>query len=127
MSWQDGDIREAYAEELRAWAKGVHHTMAATELLIRGFDGSFLNPGYPWMEVNGSDGMPWINFEVIPEHIGAKSGGERRFLLVVASIASSQVDVCLWEALSMDKKHTELVVSAVAHASGFGELYPWPA
>jgi len=126
MSWQDSDVRAEHANDLREWAGGNLAMMAATELLIRGFDGSFINPGYPWMEVR-DDGGAWINFEAIPEHIGAKSGGEQRFLTIAASIGDSAVDVNLYMALSLDQKHMDLVVCAVAHAGGFGEKYPWPS
>lgn len=127
-NWQDSDVRAEYANDLRKWAKGNLSMMAATELLIRGFDGSFINPGFPWMQVNeDGTGTPWINFDEITYHIGAKSGGERRFLTIVASLGSSEVDVNLYMALSLDQKHMDLVVCAVAHAGGFGEKYPWPS
>ena len=40
------DVSEHHAR-LRAWAKGIYGMEAATELLIRGFDGRFADPELP--------------------------------------------------------------------------------
>ncbi len=133
-------------EALRAWAKGMYTTEAAAELLIRGFGGRFAQPGYPWIRP-GEDGGYWIDLAAIPDNIGAYSGGERRFLLIVASIGSSEVQVNLSDALaSLGREQLDLVLAAIAHAAGshqhseviydpdgrpasFGQLdtlYPWP-
>lgn len=132
-------------ESLRAWAKGSYPQEAATELLIRAFGGRFASPGQPWMGVR-DDGEPWIDFEAIPSHIGALSGGEQRFLLLVASLAGDGL-VTLGDVLpGLDRDLVKLVLSAVAHAAGThegvevvhapdgratfnrvdGSLYPWP-
>lgn len=131
-------------EQLRAWAKGTYPEEAATELLIRAFGGRFAGTGWGWMQTNEA-GAPWIDFESIPSHIGALSGGERRFLLLVASLAGA-VPVTLGDVLSgLDRDLVNLVLAAVAHAAGTHEgvevvhspdghatfsraatLYPWP-
>ncbi len=64
------------AADLRAWANGMHTTEAAAELLIRGFHGRFAAAGNPWIQPNDHGGH-WIDLEVIPDHIGALSSGER--------------------------------------------------
>jgi hypothetical protein len=138
-----------HTDELRAWAKGVYHCEAATELLIRGFGGRFARPGQPWIMRDPDFGRYWIDFTAIPDNAGALSGGERRFLDVVASIGEA-VPVVLSDVLSgLDRGNVMLVLAAVSHASGShehsgmrvsedglslvpdprltGALYPWPA
>lgn len=129
--------------ELRAWAKGSYDQEAATELLIRAFGGRFASPGLAWMGVR-DDGGPWIDFNAIPDGIGGLSGGEKRFLLLAASLGG-QVEINLGDVLSLDRDLLKLVLAAVAHAAGshegveitetadgrptferVGTLYPWP-
>lgn len=132
-------------EQLRAWAKGTYPEEAATELLLRALGGRFAGAGWAWMRTN-DDGTPWIDFESIPDHIGALSGGERRFLLFVASL-SGHAPVVLGDVLSgLDREVVELVLASVAHAAGTHDgveihhtddghatfsraetLHPWPA
>ena len=57
------DVEEHHAQ-LRAWAKGIHGLEAATELLIRGFDGRFADPGCPW--VHPTESGHWVDFDSIP-------------------------------------------------------------
>ncbi|WP_157884257.1 hypothetical protein [Arthrobacter alpinus] len=38
-----------HEERLRAWAKGLHALVAATELLIRAYGGVVAKPGNPWV------------------------------------------------------------------------------
>lgn len=72
------------------------------------------------------------------------SGGERAFLLIAASIGSSEVAVNLSDALaSLDRGHLDLVLAAIDHGSlqhnevvydadgrprpgKLDALYPWP-
>lgn len=130
-------------DSLRAWAKGSHPQEAATELLIRAFNGRFAGPGNAWIH-SGDD--PWIEFEAIPSHIGGLSGGEKRFMLLVASLAGDGL-VTLGDVLpGLDMDIMRLVLAAVSHAAGThqgaevtygqdgqpritrspGPLYPWP-
>jgi hypothetical protein len=133
-------------EALRAWAKGMYTTEAAAELLIRGFGGRFVQTAYPWIHPSESGGY-WIELAAIPDNIGAYSSGERGFLLIAASIGSSEVQVNLSDAVaSLGREQLDLVLAAIAHAAGshqhseilydpdgrpasFGKLdtlYPWP-
>lgn len=135
-------------EGLRQWARGLYALEAATELLIRGFGGKFAKPGNPWVHTPQGDEYPWIDFEQLPEHIGALSGGERRYLLLATSLAGYE-EVKLGDLLpGLDRPHLKLVMAAVSHAAGshqsgriisfhgdgvsvgpledFGPLYPWP-
>lgn len=128
---------------LRRTAKGQYDIEAATELLIRAFNGRFAASGKPWVEA-GSSG-PYIDFEAIPEHTGGLSGGEYRFLMIAASIGGGAM-IRLSDTISgIDRAVVDLVLAAIAHASGSHEhsgivengdgtahivrhttLYPWP-
>ena len=113
------DVSEHHAR-LRAWAKGIYGMEAATELLIRGFDGRFADPSCPWIHPTASG--HWIDFESIPELSGALSGGEQRFLKIAAALDDGDVTVNLGRALAgLDRRHVHLVLAAVAHASGTHE------
>lgn len=136
----------SYKDELRAWAEGSYPLVAATELLLRAFNGNFAKPGNPWFITEKDYGNVWIDFEVIPENVGGKSGGEVRFLMLAASLAGVGVEVDLGDILpGLDRKNLNLVLAAVAHAAGSHEhsdfitrtdgtasferlpsLYPWP-
>lgn len=136
-----------HEEELRAWAKGRHTLVAATELLIRSFNGRFAKPGNRWVIHEDQQPHYWINFEEIPEYLEGTSGGERRLLMIAASLADRGVEINLGDYLSgLDRKILNLVLAAVAHAAGSHEhsglivneageqtsiqrldsLYPWP-
>jgi len=102
---------------LRAWARGIHGLEAATEMLIRGFDGRFADPGCPWMHPTASG--YWIDFESIPSLTGALSGGEQRFLQIAAALDDGDTTVNLGRCLAgLDRQHVHLVLAAVAHAAG---------
>jgi hypothetical protein len=134
-----------HADELRAWAKGNYAYEAATELLLRGFRGRFAAPGNPWIGKDDFNAKPYIDFASIPEHAGGVSGGEWRFLSIVASLAGD-MPVVLGDVMpGLDRVNVQLVLAALSHASGshehsvlthhedgttsFGKadgLYPWP-
>ena len=110
------DVSEHHAR-LRAWAKGIYGMEAATELLIRGFDGRFADPSCPWIHPTASG--HWIDFESIPELSGALSGGEQRFLKIAAALDDGEVTVNLGRALAgLDRQHVHLILAAVAQAAG---------
>lgn len=132
-----------HTTDLRAWAKGSYTLEAATELLIRAFDGRYAEVGRPW--VRADDGHPWIDFESIPDFIGGSSSGERRFLMLAASLAAD-VPVVIGDLVAgLDRENLDLVLAAIAHAGGSHEhsdvresngsvtvhgmldsLHPWP-
>lgn len=115
-----------HADDLRAWAKGVYTIEAATELLIRGFGGKFAAPGNPWVHTSTEPQGPgqvnaWIDFAAVPEGTGVLSGGERRFLLLAASLAED-VPIVLRDVVpGLDRENLDLVLAAVAHAGGSHE------
>jgi hypothetical protein len=130
-------------EELRAWAKGSLPMGAATEQLLRAYSGRFAEPGWPWVKIDAE--MAWIDFDAIPEALGGLSSGEQRCLRIAASLGGNDVRISLGDELSLDRTLMELVLAAVAHASGThqdsvmvertggivgferqGSLYPWP-
>ncbi len=111
---------ERHHAHLRAWAKGIYGLEAATELLIRGFDGRFADPGCPWVHPTASG--HWVDFDAIPALMGALSGGEQRFLRIAASLSGNDTEVNLGDALAgLDRAHVHLVLAGVAHASGTHE------
>lgn len=130
-------------QDLRDWAKGSLTLEAGTELLLRGFSGRFAEPGWPWMMID--DDRPWIDFEAVPDGLGGLSGGEKRVLLIAASIGGG-APVSLADVIpGLDRAILDLVLAAMAHAAGshqdsvmVGEgsdvlsfqrarsLHPWP-
>lgn len=143
-----------HADDLRAWAKGTYTTEAATELLLRAFGGRFAAPGQPWVTPAGTspegyEENAWINFRELAAEAdsGAYSGGERRFLLLAASLVED-VPVVLGDVVpGLDRVNLDLVLAAIAHAGGSHQhsnietkedgsmvlhrgyldaLYPWP-
>jgi len=139
----------AINRDLRAWAKGVHTSSAAVELLIRGFGGRFAAPGQPWIQPREHVGH-WADLEAIPGNIGALPGGERAYLLITASIGLGGSDgpaINLGDTISaLGREQLTLVLAAIAHANGshqssgieidpvtgtpsltqHASLYPWP-
>lgn len=136
-----------FHDQLRARAQGSYTLEAGTEMLIRAFGGRFAEPGNPWIDVDPMGGKLWIDFEEIPHHVGALSGGERRFLMLAVSVAAD-VPVGIGEIMDgLDRDLVELALAAFAHAAGSrehsgvsisddglslirgerpGTLYPWP-
>lgn len=113
----------SHTDDLRAWARGMYTTEAATELLLRAFGGKFAEPGNPWIHTSTEPEGPnqvsaWIDFAAIPEEVGPLSGGERRFLMLAASLAED-VPVVLGDLVSgLDRENLDLVLAAIAHAGG---------
>ena len=115
-----------HEEQLRLWAKGLYPLEAGTELLIRGFGGRFASPGMSWIKEFDDESGYWIDFEEIEPTSGMLSGGERRFLLLAASIAEG-VEVKVGDVISgLDVGNVRLVLAAIAHGAGMKELYPYP-
>ena len=56
-------------DALRAWAKGMYTYEAATELLLRAFNGRYADARQPWIRTDDDSGKPWIDFESIPEYL----------------------------------------------------------
>jgi hypothetical protein len=110
---------------LRAWARGIDPLEAATELLIRA---GFARPQDPWVRRGPSAASApeaWIDFAAVSAFVGRASSGERRLLLLAASL--SGVDdapaVRLGELMALGPRHLALVVAAVAHAGGRRDVW----
>jgi hypothetical protein len=115
-------------DALRACARGIHPLEAGTGLLIDcgswlhrdDFTSRFVTTG-----TSTSDGATLLastdwEAAIAALHAGelSASGGERRMLLLAASIAGG-TPVSLNDALpGIDRRNAGLVVSAVAHAAG---------
>jgi hypothetical protein len=131
-------------QALREWARGSLPCEAATELLLRAFNGRFAQAGWPWMH-SDEQGRSWVDFEAIPENIDGLSGGEHRFLMIAASLGGDE-QVALSDVVpGLDRALLDLVLAALAHAAGSHQdsvilekpegvlgfervdtLYPWP-
>jgi hypothetical protein len=115
-------------DALRAGASGIHHLEAGTGLLIdcgswlhrEDFTSRFITTG-----ISISGGVTLLastNWEAAVTALRAgelpASGGERRILLLAASIAGG-IPVSLSDTLTgPGRRNASLVVSAVAHAAG---------
>lgn len=141
---------EEFRAGLRAWAKGVYHTEAAVELLIRG---GWAHPDHPWIEEcdpdwhgDNSPRMWFVDWDKLDYEMGPFSGGEQRFLTIAVQLAKSQIDPS-----GLDRDKVDLILAAIAHAAGTHEgrrvevvtgpdgkanlvtgpaytsLHPWPA
>lgn len=116
-------------EELRAWAEGNYALEAATELLIRGYRGRYAQSGNTW--IKNRNGRTWIDFNDMASSMASSLGGEKRFLLLVASIGTD-APVVLGDLVSgLNRELLDLVLAAIAHAGGshgqsteLGSLYP---
>lgn len=101
-------------DELREWARGLLPLEAATELLIRT---GWASPGYAWIR-REDDGRVWVDFESIPEQIGALSGGEQRVLRIAASLGADSPIILGDELTGLDRTTTAFVLAAIAHTAG---------
>jgi hypothetical protein len=121
-------------DALRACARRIHPLEAGTGLLIdcgswlhrEDFTSRFITTG-----TRISDGVTQLaatdwEAAIAALHAGElpASGGERRMLLLAASIAGG-TPVNLYDTLpGIDRRNASLVVSAVAHAAGLPDPYP---
>jgi hypothetical protein len=119
-------------EALRAAASGIHHLEAGTGLLIdcgswlprEDFTGRFITTGTSISDgatllasTNWKAAITALNDGQLPS-----SSGERRMLLLAASIAGG-IPVSLCDALpGIDHRNASLVVKAIAHATGHPDL-----
>lgn len=109
-------------EALRGWAKGLYPLEAGVELLIRAFDGRFANPGQPWVQQGDDPGWWWIDADQMTEdNYGALSGGDTRLLRIAASLLGGPPVDLSGNLAGLDREHLQLVLAAVAHASGVQE------
>jgi hypothetical protein len=120
------------SDALRACARGIHPIEAGTGLLIDSgswlhrddFTSRFITAG-----TSISDGATLLasagwEAAITALHVGQlpSSSGERRMLLLAASIAGG-TPVSLNDTLTgIDRRNASLVVSAVAHAAGLPDL-----
>jgi hypothetical protein len=104
---------------LRAWARGAYGCEAAVEVLARFQHGRFTDPSWEW--INHDPTIDWCT--LLPDHLTGPataelSGGERRILRIVASLAGG-APVELDDTLAgLDRSAVALVLAAVAHAAG---------
>lgn len=128
--------------KVRAWAKGMYPLEAGVELLIR--HGIAIYQGAPWIEDLGD--RAYLDVDRLLAHSGAWSGGEQRIVRIAASLLGGPPVDLGNELPGLDREGVELVLAAIAHASGSHEhavlvaddmgsptgytvgpsLHPWP-
>jgi hypothetical protein len=134
-------------DRLRAWASVSHPLAAATELLIRAFDGKYAQPGNPWIKYPDSEAAN-IEFELIPMYLDEiENPRARQVLMLAASLSDLGVHAPLGALMyELDREVLDLFLAAVAHAGASHEhsamvtgpdglpsverlpsLHPWPA
>lgn len=111
----------ATIERLRSWGSGMYATEAAAELIIRAYGGRFTSPGYPWIGRSAA-GSVWLDAEQMTGHTDQLSGGERRVLAIVQSLATAAPVGDLGGILAgVDRDNLTLILAALAHAGGSHE------
>ena len=146
---------EHTAAGLRAWAKGIYPLEAGVELLIRTSGGRFASSALPWIRAGEDPGWWWVDVDQFTEDaLAAYSGGETRVLRIAAALLGGRPVNLYQDIPGQDRDHVQLVLAAIAHASGshehsgrlvpdpegryrasdgtrlsfrrLGSLYPWP-
>lgn len=113
------DTDTEIAAGLRAWARGLLTSEAAVELIIRAHGGRLLHGS--WV-VREPDGWTWLDTTA---QGGYLSGGERRLLDVVMSLASDERRVSLSDVVpGIDGPSLVLVLAAIRHAAGGDAAWP---
>jgi hypothetical protein len=107
---------------LRAWARGVYPLEAAVELLARFEDGRFARSGWAWIDHDSDTDWCVLDADrLTSEAVACLSGGERRVLALVASLAGGH-PVDLADAVTgIDRATVRLVLAAIGHAAGSHE------
>ena len=117
-------------DALRECARGIHPLEAGTGLLIdcgswlhrEDFTSRFITTGTSISDGTTLAATDW-EAAITALHGGElpSSGGERRMLLLAASIAGG-IPVSLYDTLpGIDRSNASLVVDAVAHAAGLAD------
>lgn len=109
---------------LRDWARGLLPLEAAVEVLIRAHHGRLLLG--PWVKPRDEFGDGWwLDAACIAEESGCLSGGERRLLAIVASLADMECRVSLNDVIpGLDQPTSRLVIAAVAHSARLPDAWP---
>lgn len=107
-------------ESLRRWARGIYPVEAAVELLTRSAGGRFARESWPWIEQR-EDRFVLDVEQITEDSIGVLSGGERRILRIVASLAGGSPTNLYEDVAGLDRDSLDLVLAAIAHAGGSHE------
>lgn len=130
----------AVTESLRQWARGIYPIEAAVELLVLAHGGRLAHEGWPWIEPR-EDRFVLDAEQITEDTIGVLSGGERRILRLVSSLAGGSPTSLYEDVAGLDRENLDLVLAAIAHAAGshedrdpdsptlefVGSLHPWPS
>lgn len=101
------------------WAEGSLPLQASVYLLTNALDGHLLDG--PWVRRRRDDGY-WFDAERAVSHSGYLSGGQRRVLLIAASLADSAHPVDLHDTTAgLDASSFVAVVQALGVAVGLND------
>lgn len=121
-------VREAKLSEQRMVCAGLRQWSAATqspdadftaavvELMITAYDGSLVDPGWPWVCEAEELGVFWLDPEPMQHFDGL--AGELRLLPVVEALLGGRRVADLFQLLHrLDRRTLDLVLAAFARAS----------
>lgn len=104
-------------EQLRAHARHSPVHAAATEMLIRGYDGKFAALGQPWIRPGLLKTPAAVNFPALVTYAASLPADERNFLTLVASVADAE-QVSLGSLVpGLGHREIEVLLSAICHLS----------
>lgn len=102
------------ATGLRDWARGLLPLEAAVELIATACGGRLLYG--PWIRLDAC-GQHWFDPDIAAVEKGVLSGGERRVLTIVMSLASAEHPLDLSDAVcGLDDDALDAVLRGLAHA-----------
>lgn len=116
MTAEDNGVKDHVAAGLRTWARGRLPLEAAVGLLATACGGRLLRG--PWSRAD-DQGQLWFDAERAVAEGDYLSGGERRVLAIVTSLASDDHPIILSDAIcGLDVDALDAVLVALAHAGG---------
>lgn len=105
------------AQALRAWAEGSTTMTAAVELLSTTLDGRLLHG--PWIGSSTAEHGLWFDADAAVYESSYLSSGERRVLMIAASLVSADHPVDLGDAIAgLDPASFTAVMQALGVAYG---------
>ena len=119
-------VKTSVADATRAWAAGSYPVAAGVELLIHA---GLLGENVPWLDTLSSSQpqMMAVDVDRLLDEADHWSDGQRRIARVAACLLGGPPVDLADTVTSLDRARLALILAALAHANGAGELHPWPA
>ncbi len=117
-------MTEDIYQQLREWAHGDQPTEAAVELLIRPARGRFAQPGNPWIQIGRAG--PLVDWASLTGDAVARCPAASAEYWP-SRPRSGAVSRSTWPTAfpGLDRATLQLVLAAIAHAAGMGQVMPW--